>query len=461
MMPAMRDSVMTESPADADFLALYEEHPTPKRDPEEERRRLVIRPMESLERINHFVFGGKQSFGSGTRLLTAGAGTGDETLYLAEQLRDRGGEVVYLDSSEPAALVAQRRAAMRGLENITFHCGRIEDLQPEDLGVFDYVHCVDMLHQVGDPALCLRRLADTLTPDGGMGLVVKTAMGLRGGEALRGLVDRISPPGASLQQRYQDALGLATTLPPEHPFFGRRPRSAVLRDAVQDPGFLLEQLMASASAGFTVGAIHDLAEGAGLQVVEFAPSELEAPLFTLFYNPDFYIADPNLARQFAGMSARERQESAELLHGGMASHGVYLRCGESREALPTDEEMVPTLLLAASCYRIANGRLVITDYESRPFEFEATPSIQLMFHLIDGKKTIGEIVAEGNRMLQQVGLPAADLFATFLHLYSNLRNFGWVALRHKSVSPFARHDHLFYAAAGWVAPSFQGASGAK
>ena len=452
---------MTESPAYAALLALYEEHPTPKRDPGEERRRLVIRPMESLERINHFIFGGKQAFGPGTRLLTAGAGTGDETLYLAEQLRDRGGEVVYLDSSEPAALVAQSRAAMRGLENITFHCGRIEDLQPDDLGVFDYVHCVDMLHQAEDAALCLQRLSDALTPDGGVGLVVKTAIGLRGGEALRGLVDRISPPTGPLLQRYQNALGLASILPPEHPFFGRRPRGTVLRDAVQDPGFLLEQIMTSASAGFSVGAIHDLAESAGLQVVEFTPSDLSDPLFTLFYNPDFYIADPNLARQFAGMTVRERQESAELLHGGMASHGAYLRRGEAREALPTDEEMIPSFMLAASCFRITNGRLIITDYESRPFEFEATPAIQLMFHLIDGKKTVGEIVAEGNRMLQQVGLPAADLFATFLHLYSNLRNFGWVTLRHKSVAAFTRYDHLYYVAAGWVAPSFQVASGGK
>jgi hypothetical protein len=81
-----------------------------------------------------------------------------------------------------------------------------------------------------------------------------------------------------------------------------------------------------------------------------------------------------------------------------------------------------------------------------------------MFHLIDGKKTIGEIVAEGNRMLQQVGLPAADLFATFIHLFSNLRNFGWVALRHRSVPGFVSHDHLYYPAAGWVAPGFQSGS---
>jgi hypothetical protein len=56
-------------------------------------------------------------------------------------------------------------------------------------------------------------------------------------------------------------------------------------------------------------------------------------------------------------------------------------------------------------------------------------------------------------MLQQVGMPPVDLLATFVHLYSNLRNFGWVTLRAKKIPAFPRLDHLHYPAAGWVAPS--------
>jgi SAM-dependent methyltransferase len=445
---------MTDSLAYADLLALYQDYPSPKRDPNAERYRLAIHPMASLERINHFVFGGMQSFGEGARVLTAGAGTGDATIYMAEQLRHSGGEVVYLDFSESAASIAQQRAAFRGLTNISFHTGRIEDLQPEDIGHFDYIHCVDLLHQVDDPELCLGRLVGTLKSDGGIGLIVRTPFGLSGDDALRRLVEQIAPSSASFQQRYKDALALLTTLPPEHPFFGLRRRDVILHDAVHDPGLLLERTMTQPTAGFTVGEVHDLAESVGLQVLEFTPSDPTIPLFTLFYTPDFYILDPNLVRRFAGMSVRERHEAAELLHGRMAAHGVYLGRGEAREALPTDEEMIPSLMLSTSCFRIANGRLMVTDYEARPYEFEATPSTQLMFHLIDGKKTIGEIVAEGARMLQKVGLPPTDLFATFVHLYSNLRNFGWICLRHRSVPNFTRHDHLYYEEAGWIAPSF-------
>ena len=114
--------------------------------------------------------------------------------------------------------------------------------------------------------------------------------------------------------------------------------------------------------------------------------------------------------------------------------------------------MIPTLALTLSSYRIVNQMLVVTDYQGRRYEFEAPPSINLIFHLIDGERTIGEIVADGNRRFQEVGLPAVDLQTPFLQLFSNMRNFGWITLRHKSVKMFARHDHLYFAEAGWVAP---------
>ncbi len=444
---------MTEPSTYISLRDMYEVYPTPKRDPEDERQRLVIRPMESLARINHFVFAGRQSFGPGTRILTAGAGTGDETLYLAEQLRERGGELVYLDSSNAALMLCQRRAKMRRLENIEFHHGLIEDLDPDSFGQFDYIHCIDVLHQQEDPLLALQRLEAVLAPGGGLGLAVRAPKGISSDNAFRRLARILNPDAASLSQQHQEALSLLATLPPEHPFFHHRSRGAALREMATDPGLLLESLLTPDDAGLTVAGVHDLTTACGLSVIEFVPFDMAAPLFTLFYSPDFYVTDPKLHSLIDALSVRERREVAELLHGAMAVHGFYCGRPENREALPTDEEMTPSLMLAPSSFHIANNRLMISDYDGRPYEFEATPSIQLMFHLIDGVKTIGEIVAEGNRMLQQVGLPAVDLFATFLHLYSNLRNFGWVTLRHKSIDSFPRHDHLYYQAAGWIPPA--------
>lgn len=443
---------MSETMRHGGLRALYDDYPTPLREPQDERRRLVIRPMESLAQINHFVFAGRQSFGPGTRILAAGAGTGDEVLYLAEQLRERGGELTYLDSSAAALDVCQRRAVVRGLDNILFRHGLIEELDPETDGRFDYVHCIDTLTQLADPLLGLRRLSGLLTDTGGIGLLVKAPLGIRGDLAVGQLSRMLSPADSSLRRLHLDGLAVVATLPPEHPFFDTLPRDQAMTALSADPGQLLERILTPEGAALTVPEIHDLAEACDLTVIEFVPANIVQPVFTLFYNPDFYILDPQLSGRIAALPLRDRRAMAELLNGAMGSHGLYCGRGAAREALPTDDAMIPTLALTLSSYRIVNQMLVVTDYQGRRYEFEAPPSINLIFHLIDGERTIGEIVADGNRRLQEVGLPAVDLLTPFLQLFSNLRNFGWVTLRHKSVKLFARLDHLYFAEAGWVAP---------
>lgn len=72
------------------------------------------------------------------RVLDAGAGPGRYSLPLAV----RGLEVVHLDISPVMVELAQARAAVRGLTNITFTTGEIENLPYPDLS-FDLVLCLD------------------------------------------------------------------------------------------------------------------------------------------------------------------------------------------------------------------------------------------------------------------------------------------------------------------------------
>jgi len=414
---------------------------------------LVMRPMESLARINHFAFAGHQDFGPETRALAAGAGVGDEVLYLAEQLRDRGAELVYLDSSAAALAICQGRAAARGLNNIEYRLGLIEDLDPEKSGVYDYIHCVGVLDQLSDPALGLRRLVGVLAPEGGMGLAARSALGVGADQALRDLFRFVGADIDPVSWSHQEALALIAALKPDHPCFRGSSQDQALDDFAADPGRLLERLLTPPDSGFSVGGVHDLVESSGLEIVEFVPTDMTAPLFTLFYDPDFYSSDAKLARRFADLSTRRRREIAELLNGGMAAHGCYVVRPGGLEATPADEDVIPSLSLAPSAFQVSGNSQLVRDYEGRRYEFEATPSTQLMFHLINGEKTVGEIVAEGNRLLQQVGLPASDLMAIFQHLFASLRSFGWITLRHRSVRPFVRLDHLFYEAAGWIPPT--------
>jgi len=76
--------------------------------------------FDGIDRINHLCHSGRKDFTTGSRILIAGGGTGDATIFLAEQLRDTSSEIVYLDFSQASMDVARKRADIRGLNNITW-----------------------------------------------------------------------------------------------------------------------------------------------------------------------------------------------------------------------------------------------------------------------------------------------------------------------------------------------------
>lgn len=98
--------------------AQYEDYPFPLRDPQEESRRLLVTEQDCLAKLNHYCFGGRQVFSDGFRVLVAGGGTGDHTIFLAEQLRDYDASVTYIDISRSSMEIASQRARIRGLDNI-------------------------------------------------------------------------------------------------------------------------------------------------------------------------------------------------------------------------------------------------------------------------------------------------------------------------------------------------------
>ena len=96
----------------------YEAFPYPPRNPSDEKVRLENSWHDFLELINFYCFKGRNNFSQECRVLVAGGGTGDQTIFLAEQLRyNRRAEVVHLDISEKCNEIAKRRAEVRKLVN--------------------------------------------------------------------------------------------------------------------------------------------------------------------------------------------------------------------------------------------------------------------------------------------------------------------------------------------------------
>ena len=144
----------------------YEALPYPPCDPQDDHKRLVRTWLEDLPMINHYCFAGKQSFQNQFRALVAGGGTGDATIFLAEQLRATNAQIVHLDMSRASIAIAQERARIRGLSNISWVHDSLLNLPTLGLGEFDYINCSGVLHHLADPDQGLNALRSVLKPAG-------------------------------------------------------------------------------------------------------------------------------------------------------------------------------------------------------------------------------------------------------------------------------------------------------
>src|SRR5258706_15976426 len=110
---------MNQAQTPADAKQPPDPPPFPARDPEDESHRLVVTGLDMLGKVSHFCFGGNLDIAQPFHALIAGGGTGDATIFLAEQLRSNAAATVtHLDVSGAAIEVAKRRAEKRGLTSI-------------------------------------------------------------------------------------------------------------------------------------------------------------------------------------------------------------------------------------------------------------------------------------------------------------------------------------------------------
>ena len=86
----------------------YEKYPYPARNPDGEKTHIKILLLDSLGWINHYCFGGKESFQNSFRALVAGGGTGDSTIFFAEQLKDTNAQIIHLAMSRAVVHVFLR-----------------------------------------------------------------------------------------------------------------------------------------------------------------------------------------------------------------------------------------------------------------------------------------------------------------------------------------------------------------
>ena len=384
----------------------YENQPYPSRDPADERHRLIEGSPSLPVEIDSYLFAGRRDWNAPFRALVAGGGTGDGLIMLAQKLADQGtpAEITYLDVSTASREIAEARARERALSSIRFVTGDL--LTAPELGRFDYIDCCGVLHHLADPDAGFRALAGSLTPDGGMGLMVYAPYGRFGVAPLRHALRSLLADVATEEQAAQ-ARQVIDGIGPSHPFA----RNTLVGDHARDDAGLHDLLLHPQERSYTVEQLDDALARAGLGIASFVEHAR--------YDPRRYLPF-GFADRVDAMDSLQQASLAEQLVGTMKTHIAYVthreRCAEAT-ADGTDPDAVPHLRNVSSdvlaAIVSANEGIALTC-DGHEYRVDLPVAASRLTEAIDGSRSLGEIAAH-------LGLPW-DEFAGIWRVVDNELN---------------------------------------
>lgn len=293
----------------------YEAMPYPARDPADEGRQPLRTWLDDLAMINHYCFAGKETFRNGFRVLVAGGGTGDTTILLAEQLRDTNAEIVHLDFSNASIAIAQQRATVRGLSNIRWIHDSLLNLPHLDVGKFDYINCVGVLHHLSDPDAGLRALRAVLKESGAMGLMVYAAYGRTGVYQMQSLMQLVNADIHAHAQQIDRTHQILGCLPPTNCF---KRGEALYGDHRNGDAGIYDLLLHSQDRAYTVGELYEWLVDRHELNIELTDVERGRSS----YLPHLLMgtSPPGVLAMIRAMPLRRQYRIAELFNGRVQTH---------------------------------------------------------------------------------------------------------------------------------------------
>lgn len=427
-----KDHLNRKMPIGSDYLAAvreqYEHLPYPPRDPEDEDRRLITTWLDDLPMINHYCFGGLQTFEDGFRVLVAGGGTGDGTIYLAEQLRHTNAQIVHLDLSESSIDIARRRAARRGLNNIQWVHDSLLSMPRLGLGEFDYINCSGVLHHLADPDAGLDALLAVKKPAGALGVMVYGKYGRTGVYQMQALLGQINAGAANIAERLAIAKEVLSSLPATNWFHrGRDLYSDHI--ALGDAG-IYDLLLHAQDRAYTVEELYAwFADQHGLHLEFTDVGRGRSP-----YLPQMILGPkpPHFVAALSSRPLREQYAIAELLGGTLTVHCFYATANCAPAAPYGELALVPYFFHEPitgpeiSSYIHKNPvRPFVINHSHTGVSVAVDPGKygKFVMKYIDGKRTFAEIfsLVKGEDKFRKNPPSDADLWADFKDLYDFFR----------------------------------------
>lgn len=430
----------------------YEQLPYPPRNPEEEKQRLVPTHSGCLDLINHFCFGGKETFEKDFRILIAGGGTGDGAIFLAEQLRDYSAKLVYLDMSEASLNIAQERAKLRKLNNISFVHASIVDIPNLDLGQFNYIDCIGVLHHLEDPDAGLEILKKALKPEGAMGLMVYAKYGRTGVYQMQELMGLVNQKTKDIPAKIDNCKKMLAELPVSNGF-KRFEEHVEDHDIFGDSG-LYDLLLHEQDRSYTIPELYDFLDKQQLHLKHFI---VHGGMGKLTYDPKLYIKDPDLLAVIRKKDKRKQQAIAEMISCSIKAHCFYVNQKETPSPSIDDLDMIPFFSM-----RFHSDEMYATLYEhskkktdtikinhavsKKSIAFKRTPHTTLFFKYLDGFRTTREIITaiQNDEEVQSSPPTEAGLLEEIKLIYNNFHLLEWMLLRDPHVPHFVTGKDMQY-----------------
>jgi len=434
---AIADPITT----DAKVKWQYETFPYPERDPADEAKRLMRTHHDQLESLNHYCFRGRRDFRHGFRALVAGGGTGDATVYLAQQLAGTDAAIVHLDVSAASIDVARRRTRQRGLEqDVSWIEGSLFDLPSFGLEPFDYVNCSGVLHHLDDPNEGLAALVSVLKDDGALGLMLYGRYGRLGVYPMQELMRLINRGEQHPQEKVNNAKETFAALPISNVL--KRMAGAMPDDGSMNDTEFYDMFLHAKDRPFSVPEVYELLDSAGLHLIEFC-SKNRALL-----DPRIAFPSGRLHERVSRLPRREQQAAAELFWGAVVRYDFWASRRSNTIADPRHPDNVPLFPTCARLIGAQQSLLAAADAPGESWKYSILGPLQTrislqialndvsrrLVRLIDGRRTTGEIVGAIAAELAP-RLSVDEVWHLCHEALRSLQGFDLVLLRHVSAPP--------------------------
>ena len=421
----------------------YESLPYPPRNPDDEKKQLRCMWFDKIDRINFYCFEGKKDLRVNSRVLVAGGGTGDSTIFLAEQLYGTDSKVVHLDICKASIDIAKKRAEIRGLDNIEWVHESILSIPDIDIGEFDYINCSGVLHHLESPEKGLIALKSVLKDNGAMHIMLYAEYGRSAVYQMQNLIDIINKEENDINNKVANCKKILGNLPNSN-WLHHSPQILHEIQTFGDVG-IYDLFLHSQDRAYTVPQLYEFVESCDLVLISLP--NLSGP-GEYVYDPLPYIRDKELHEKVMNMSLKEQQTIAELLCGNIIKHSFYISNVEKKFPEVSDMNLVPCFSLDSApetnknIYNMIksskNGNIDL-EFNGVKVNIDCTISNQELFKYIDGKKTIKEIMQSVRKSIRIQGdnPPSLEkLLEDFKNLFNLLCKYDLLFLRNESVSPF-------------------------